>query len=344
MDSTPSLRERLISSWYLPHLTLLTAALLPLSWLFRVISDCRRALYRSGLMRSETVRVPVIIVGNIAVGGTGKTPLAAWLVRALRQRGRHPGIVARGYRGADPAVRAVTSDDDPQQSGDEPVLLARSGVPVWIGADRVAAARGLLAAHQDVDVIISDDGLQHYRLARTVEIVVIDGARGFGNRSRLPAGPLREPVARIATADAVVVNSAPATAESIAYAGIPEFSMRLTGERLVSLNDPSRSIEPAALRGKRVHAIAGIGNPERFFAALRAGGLDPVCHPFPDHHQYSAKDLDWPDADAILMTDKDAIKCRSFADPRMWRLPVEAEVGPGLIELILEKLNGRQTA
>ena len=344
MDSTPSLRERLIRDWYLPHLTPLTASLLPLSWLFRALTGGRRALYRSGLLRSKALPVPVVIVGNITVGGTGKTPLVAWLVQALRHRGRHPGIVARGYGGADPAVRAVTGDDDPHRSGDEPVLLARTGVPVWIGADRVAAARGLIAAHPDVDVIVSDDGLQHYRLARTVEIVVMDGARGFGNRSLLPAGPLREPVGRIDAVDAVVVNGLQSESESIAFGRTSVFGMRLAGERLFSMIDSSRSIEPAALRGKRVHALAGIGNPERFFATLRAQGLDPVCHPFPDHHQYCADDLDWPDADAILMTDKDAIKCRSFADARMWRLPVDAEVGPELLELILEKLNGRQTA
>ncbi|MEP7085133.1 MAG: tetraacyldisaccharide 4'-kinase, partial [Betaproteobacteria bacterium] len=159
-----------------------------------------------------------------------------------------------------------------------------------------------------------------------------------------PAGPLREPVARIAAADAVVINGGDAAARSIAGIPPPVFMMRLTGGRLVSLSAPARSIAASDLRGKRVHALAGIGNPERFFATLRALGLEPVCHPFPDHHRYSADDLRLPEAEAIVMTDKDAIKCTGIADARMWRLPVAAEVEPGLIELILEKLHGRETA
>ncbi len=344
MDSTPSLRERLVRDWYRPRLTPLTSALLPLSWLFGVVTGVRRWLQRSGHSRSSMLPVPVIVVGNITVGGTGKTPLVAWLVQALRERGRHPGIISRGYGGADATARAVADDADPLQAGDEPVLLVRSGAPVWIGSDRGAAARGLLAAHPEVDVIVSDDGLQHYALARAIEIVVIDGARGFGNGELLPAGPLREPVARIESADAVVVNGGGAAAKSLAASSGPKFAMRLAGERLVSLSDPLRTVAPVALRGQRVHAVAGIGNPARFFAALRALGLDPVCHPFPDHHRYTAQDLALADAETIVMTDKDAIKCGSLADARMWRLPVTAEVDPGLIELILEKLHGRKTA
>jgi tetraacyldisaccharide 4'-kinase len=283
-------------------------------------------------------------VGNITAGGTGKTPLVAWLAAALTQRGKHPGIVSRGHGGATASPRAVRAADDPRAVGDEPLLLARSGLPVWIGRDRVAAARGLLGSHPQVDVIVSDDGLQHYRLRRAVEIVVVDGRRGFGNGALLPAGPLREPLARAGTVDALVVNGAPADAASLAALQAPVFAMRLVGERFVSLIDGAQSTVAGAFRGRRVHAIAGIGHPERFFADLRALGLDPVCHPFPDHHRYTARDLALPDAEAILMTDKDAIKCRELADARMWTLPVEAAVAPGLIERILEKIHGPQAA
>jgi tetraacyldisaccharide 4'-kinase len=344
MDSPPSFRERLVRDWYLPRLTLLTAALSPLSWLFRGIAGARRALYRSGLLRPALLPVPVIVVGNITAGGTGKTPLAAWLVRALRARGMHPGIVSRGHDGANTTPRAVCDGDDPRATGDEPLLLARTGSPVWIGRDRVAAARGLLGSHPEVDVIVSDDGLQHYRLPRAVEIVVVDGQRGFGNGALLPAGPLREPLARANTVDAIVVNGAALNPVPMLAIGVPTFAMRLSGERFRSLVEAERSVGAEAFGGQRMYAIAGIGNPERFFGSLRALGLDPICRAFPDHHAYTAQELAFPDADAILMTDKDAIKCQALADARMWTLPVEAIVAPGLIERILEKMHGRQAA
>ncbi|MEO8134335.1 MAG: tetraacyldisaccharide 4'-kinase [Betaproteobacteria bacterium] len=340
--SAPTFRERLVRDWYLPRLTLLTALLLPLSWLFRGIAAMRRRLYRMHLLRSATLPVPVIIIGNITAGGTGKTPLVAWLAGRLVRAGRRPGIVSRGHGGSNEVPRAVRAGDDALAVGDEPLLLARTGVPVWIGANRVAAARRLLAAHPDLDVVISDDGLQHYRLARAVEIVVVDGARGFGNGRLLPAGPLREPVARSAAADAIVING-PSSAPS-ATADVPRFALRLAGETFRRLIDPAQTARAGDFAGKRIHAIAGIGNPERFFASLRALGLNPACHAFPDHHAYRAADLAFPDADYILMTDKDAIKCTTLADSRMWTLPVTAEVDDGLIERILEKLNGRQAA
>jgi tetraacyldisaccharide 4'-kinase len=344
MDSAPSFRERLVRDWYLPRPTLLTAALLPLSWLFRGMAGVRRSLYCSGLWRTASLPVPVVVVGNITAGGTGKTPLVAWLVRALREHGLHPGIVSRGHGGVNATPRAVQAGDDPCAAGDEPLLLARTGSPVWIGRDRVAAARALLGSHPGIDVIVSDDGLQHYRLPRAVEIVVVDGQRGFGNGALLPAGPLREPLARANSVDAIVVNGAQSNAGAMIAIDVPVFAMRLTGERFVSLVDATRAVGAEVFRGQRVHAIAGIGNPERFFGSLRALGLDPVCHAFPDHHAYTAPELALPDAQAILMTDKDAIKCQALADARMWTLPVEAAVGPGLIERILEKMHGRQAA
>jgi tetraacyldisaccharide 4'-kinase len=344
MDSAPSFRERLVREWYLPHPTLLTAVLLPLSWLFRAVAGIRRGLYRRGLVQAAPLPVPVIVVGNITAGGTGKTPLVAWLVRALREHGWQPGIVSRGYGGNDASARAVQAGNDPRATGDEPLLLAGSGTPVWIGRDRAAAARGLLGAHPEVDVIVSDDGLQHYRLPRAVEIVVVDGRRGLGNGALLPAGPLRETSARLETVDAIVVNGAQSASTAIVAGNVPVFSMQLAGERFVSLVDATRSVGAVAFLDKRVHAVAGIGNPERFFASLRALGLEPVCHAFADHHAYTAQDLALPAADAILMTDKDAIKCVALADGRMWTLPVEAVVERGLIEQILEKLHGRQAA
>ena len=350
IDSAPSFRERLVRDWYRPALTPLTTLLLPLSWLFAAIAGGRRAVYRTGIARAALLPVPVIIVGNITAGGTGKTPLVAWLARALAAHGLHPGIVSRGHGGANAAPRAVARGDDPRQAGDEPLLLARTGVPVWIGRDRLAAARGLLRAHPGTDVLVSDDGLQHYRLPRAVEILVVDGERGFGNGALLPAGPLREPAARANAVDAIVVNGGTSGAVRAAWAAaaagraVPEFSMRLEGARFASLTDAARSASAADFRGRRVHAIAGIGNPGRFFASLRALGLDPVCHAFADHHAYAGSDLALPDAEVILMTDKDAIKCGAMADARMWTLPVEAAPAPGLIELILEKLHGPQTA
>jgi tetraacyldisaccharide 4'-kinase len=344
MDSAPSFRESLVRDWYLPRLTLLSAALLPLSWLYRAVAGVRRALYRSGLLRAVSLPVPVVVVGNITAGGTGKTPLVAWLVGALRDRGLHPGIVSRGHGGANATPRAVQVGDDPRVAGDEPLLLARTGSPVWIGRDRVAAARALLVSDPGIDVIVSDDGLQHYRLSRVAEILVVDGQRGFGNGALLPAGPLREPAARANSVDAVVVNGAQSGAGAVLETKVPVFAMRLVGERFVSLVETTKAVGVAAFRGQRVHAVAGIGNPERFFGSLRALGLDPVCHAFPDHYAYTAQDLALPEAGVILMTDKDAIKCQALADARMWTLPVQADVAPGLIERILEKMHGRQAA
>ena len=344
MDSTPSFRELLVRDWYLPCLTPRTAALLPLSWLFGGVASARRRLHASGLLCPSPLPVPVIVVGNITAGGTGKTPLVAWLVGALQERGLRPGIVSRGYGGAHTSPRAAKVGDDPRVVGDEPLLLARAGVPVWVGRDRVAAAKGLIDSSPEVDVIVADDGLQHYRLCRAFEIVVVDGGRGFGNGALLPAGPLREPLSHAGTVDAIVVNGAQSNPALLRGIDVPIFAMELKGDLFVNLMEPARQVVAADFRGQRVHAVAGIGNPKRFFEFLRAQGLDPVCHAFADHHDYRAGDLALPGADAILMTDKDAIKCQTLADARMWRLPVTAAVGPGLIERILEKIHGPQAA
>ena len=340
-----TLADRLVDAWYSPRTTLAAALLLPLSLFFRVAVALRRAGYRSGLLHSVALPVPVVIVGNITVGGSGKTPLVAALAQALAQRGFHPGIVSRGYGrdrdDGDPLP--VDPDADPRRVGDEPLLLARAGYPVVVARDRVAAGRALLAGHPTCDVILADDGLQHYRLQRDVEIAVVDAARALGNGWLLPAGPLREPASRLRAVDAVVVL----TVEG-AHAPPPElrgaFTMTLVGVRFVRVDDPLTTLPASAFAREGVHALAGIGHPARFFAQLAALGIAATPHPFADHHRFVAGDLALPEAQAILMTEKDALKCETFADERCWYLPVRARIDEALVNLIEGKLRGSQAA
>lgn len=333
-------RVRLQAHWYRAGFSPLLLPLLPVAWCFAALATIRRLGFRLGLLRSHALSRPVVVVGNISVGGTGKTPLVVWLARRLRDAGRHPGIISRGFGGAGSVVR-VTPESDPHAVGDEPVLLARhAGVPVFVGRDRVAAGGALIAACPEVDVIICDDGLQHYRLQRDVEIVVADG-RGFGNGHRLPAGPLREPLARLREVDALVCNGAPAID---APSGLPRFSMELTGRELVSLADPARRCAPDVLRGQRLCAVAGIGDPERFFATLQGAGLVFEARAFVDHHVYRAEDFAFVGDRVLLMTEKDAVKCAGLFAGEAWVLPVAATVAPDLASFVLEKLDGRQTA
>ncbi len=313
--------------------------LLPASLLFGLIAAIRRALYRSGLLRSEKLPVPVIVIGNITVGGSGKTPLTLWLAQQLAERGWHPGIISRGYGGAAASPRAVSPGDSAEAVGDEPLLMALRGLcPVWIGRDRPAAAHALLQAHPECDVLLSDDGLQHYRLRRDVEIAVVDGSRRFGNGFLMPAGPLRERPSRLRTVDAVVINGGAARSG--------EYVMRLEGAAFQNLANPASSRTAGDFGGLRVHAIAGIGHPQRFFDHLKSLGLVVQSHPFPDHHHYTAADLAFRDADAILMTEKDAVKCAPFANEKCWALRVDARLDPMLAHHILERIvpHGRQTA
>jgi tetraacyldisaccharide 4'-kinase len=302
----------------------------------------RRALYRVGLLRAESLPVPVVIVGNITVGGSGKTPLVIHLASALRVLGRHPGIVSRGYRGDATSVAEVTAASDPAAVGDEPLLLARrAGCPVFVGRDRPAAARTLLAGYPQCDVILADDGLQHYRLQRDVEIAVFD-ERGTMNGWCLPAGPLREPVARVAQVDAVVLNGT-AVPPAPTF-DRPVFVMHLLGESFHRLDDPRITCGAADLAGGILHAVAGIGAPQRFFARLREMGLDFAGHSFLDHHNFSADDLAFA-GDAILTTEKDAVKLtRLSLSLPVWVLPVTADVSPDLAAFVLEKLNGLPSA
>jgi tetraacyldisaccharide 4'-kinase len=317
--------------------------LIPLCWLFGAAVAVRQWLYRIGGLHRERMRVPVIIVGNITVGGTGKTPSVLWLVDCLQEHGYRPGILTRGYGGSED-LQEVRPDSDPARAGDESVLLAkRAAVPVFAGRDRAHAARALLFAYPGRDVLVSDDGLQHYGLARDVEIAVVDGERRFGNGWLLPAGPLREPVRRLTSVDAVLV-----VGDSVLPAvRTPQFLANLTGDSFENLLNPEFRVSAAHLRDKALHAVAGIGNPQRFFSQLQRMGLTFRAHPFPDHFRFRPDDLAFAGDDVVLMTEKDAVKCSAFARENWWSLPVEAEVDPALGDLILAKLrslHGRQAA
>lgn len=337
-------------AWIEPHwqrFTPVSAALCPLSLLFGAAAAARRAAYRNGFIARVRLPVPVIVAGNITAGGTGKTPLALWLAARLRARGYTPGIVCRGYGGRSRLPQRVLPASDPYLLGDEAVLLARrSGCEVWTAADRVAAGRSLLAgARPACDVLISDDGLQHYALERDVEICVVDAARGFGNGWLLPAGPLRELPSRLATVDAVVIHAGdggdPHPSIGGMAADIPRFTMRLQGSEFRNLRDPARRVGPEYFRGRRVHAVAGIGDPQRFFRHLQGLGIDVTPHPFPDHHPYAESDIAYAGAEAVLMTEKDAVKCRRFAAESHWELAVEAVPDDALGERVLQLLRSR---
>jgi tetraacyldisaccharide 4'-kinase len=279
----------------------------------------RRGAYRRGWLRAHRIDVPVIVVGNLNVGGSGKTPLVIALVESLREAGWNPGVASRGYGRHSRGQQRVDANTRPSAGGDEPVLIARrTGAPVIVDADRIAAARALL--EQGCDVIVADDGLQHYRLHRDIEIEVIDAARGYGNGQLLPAGPLREPPQRGLDCDLHVVNGGEF---NDTMAG--RYGMRLRGDELVAL-DGTRRLPLAALAGRRVHAIAGIGDPSRFFRALVHAGLEVVEHAFADHHAYLAQDFAFTETLPIAMTEKDAVKCAGFALADAWMLPVRAEL------------------
>lgn len=311
--------------------------LVPLSIAYGAACGARRALYARRLRRTVRLARPVVVVGNLTVGGTGKTPLVCWLAGRLAERGFKPGIVTRGYGGAARGARRVDPSDDPALAGDEPVLLARrSGLPVAAGRDRPAAAQLLIDA--GCDVIVSDDGLQHYALARDCEVVVIDGDRRFGNGWLLPAGPLRETRSRLASADAVVVNGGRPLLEGA-------FSMRLEAQGAVALDGGRRS-PLTAFTGLTVHAVAGIGHPERFFNMLRAHGIEVIGHPLPDHARLGPQDIRFPDRRPVLMTEKDAVKCADAADERHWYVPVSACFDGGesntLLDRVTDRIAGRE--
>lgn len=327
--------------------------LLPLSYGYRAVTNLRRRLYRMGCLSCVRLPVPVIVVGNISVGGSGKTPLTVWIVELLRANGYRPGVVSRGHGGkAEHWPQWVTADSDPALVGDEPVLITRhTGCPLAVAPRRAEAAALLLTG--GCDVIVADDGLQHYALARDIEIAVVDGVRRHGNGACLPAGPLREPVSRLDSVDFVVCNGEPAPGE---------YAMALQGDTALNLADGRRRLL-AEFAGP-VHALAGIGNPRRFFEHLRRAGLELDERSLPDHHVFHATDLEFGDSRPVLMTEKDAVKCAALAEireislrrdisapppaRRHWYVPVQAQLdpafGPRLLQLIQEKTHGLETA
>lgn len=314
--------------------------LIPLEALFRQVVTFRRWSYRNGLKRISRLPVPIIVVGNLTVGGTGKTPLVIWLARFLKENGFRPGIISRGYgasRGRRP-VR-VAEDSDVHAVGDEPLLIARrTGCPVFVFPQRAEAAKALLG-RTDCDIILSDDGLQHYALYRDVEIAVVDGARQFGNGHCLPAGPLREPIERLSSVDLRIYS---------AEAPPGEYFMSLDGGVAVNLQEEQVKKPLRSFGGRAFYAIAGIGNPQRFFSHLRSFGLKFDSREFPDHHQYRVEDLGFAEGLPIVMTEKDAIKCRTFGASNLWYVPVEAmlptEFGVNLLTILKAKCNGQKTA
>jgi tetraacyldisaccharide 4'-kinase len=333
----------------------LACALYPLSLLFRALAGLRGLLYRAGVLRSGRLPVPVIVVGNIFIGGTGKTPLTIWLIGQLRAAGLTPGVISRGFGSKGAAPRPVTALSTPAEVGDEPVLIAtRAACPVFVSRDRAEAGRALLAAHPEVDVIVTDDGLQHYALQRDVEIVLFDG-RGVGNGWTLPAGPLREAPSR--RRDFTVINlpaadAGPDAALAAALGGAP-YRMTLAGahaERLADRRErvPLADLATIAGAGGRIVAAAGIGNPGRFFAMLRGAGLAVDELALPDHHDFLDRPFAQLQAEVILVTEKDAVKCAHIEelrnDPRLWVVPVEARIDAALAEHIVEKCRGRTFA
>lgn len=314
------LAERLVNAWYQGHPALLL--LRPLEWLYRAVVQRKRQRFLAGQSPSYRAPVPVIVVGNITVGGTGKTPLILYLIDHCRARGLRVGVVSRGYGAQPPSVPwRVTAEQSADEAGDEPLLLVqRSGVALMIDPDRARAVQALLSA-EPLDLILCDDGLQHYRLARDLELVLIDVVRGLGNGRCLPAGPLREPQARLQSVDAVLFNGASAdSAEG--------FGFTLQPTALVNVASGERQSLGVFAPGQAVHAVAGIGNPQRFFRTLEALNWRPIAHAFADHATYSAASLEFSPSLPLLMTEKDAVKCRAFAQPDWWYLAVDARPSP----------------
>ncbi|MDY7218000.1 tetraacyldisaccharide 4'-kinase [Denitrificimonas sp. JX-1] len=329
------LSERLLQAWYQGHPVL--AVLWPLEQLYRFIVQRKRKQFVQGITASYRAPVPVIVVGNITVGGTGKTPLILWLIEQCRAQGLSVGVVSRGY-GAQPDrfPWTVSATDTAEQAGDEPLLIVqRTAVPLVIAPRRAQAVQKLLAEHP-VDIILSDDGLQHYALARDLELVLIDAARGLGNQRCLPMGPLREPATRLATVDAVLVNGAQQDSEQ-------GYAMHLQPTGLVHVRSGRReplNFFPAA---QKMHAVAGIGNPQRFFKTLEGLNWKPIAHAFADHAEFSPQDLEFADDLPVLMTEKDAVKCRAFAADNCWYLQVAAQPSPAFARWLGHRLQNLLT-
>lgn len=319
----------LTNSWY--HPTPLTWLLLPLSWLYRLIILLRRQAYRVGIFKQLSLPVPVIVVGNISVGGSGKTPFVIWLARYLKQQGWRPGIISRGYGGkAEHYPCNVHQHSLASEVGDEPLLIhRRTQCPVVVAADRLAAGKQLLAEN-DCNIIITDDGLQHYRLQRDLEIVILDKNRGLGNQACLPAGPLRESTSRLQTVNFIIHHGEGSNAD---------LTMQLQIQQAIQLQKEITQKPLCEFSNTPVHVVAGIGHPQRFFDQLQQQfGLTVIPHAFADHHRYTAADFQFAEPYPILMTEKDAVKCQAFATNNMWYVPAEAQLSPSLGPEIDKKL------
>lgn len=313
--------------------------LLPLSWLY---GGLRRLIAAQRSLPSPTP-VPVIVVGNVTVGGVGKTPVVVWLVERLRARGLRVGVVSRGYGRSSQGLHVAVDPPDPTVLGDEPAMLRdRLRVPVAVAERRMDAVTALAPG---VDVIVSDDGLQHTAMARAAEIAVVDGQRGLGNGWLLPAGPLREPATRLRSVDVVLVRDpTPAIGEQLSALGVHAVNLTVEAgsiRRVDGSGEGGTTLED--WRGREVHAVAGIGFPERFFATLRAAGVQPIVHAFADHHAFTPADLDFGDTLPVLMTAKDAIKCAAFAAPHWHCLDVHAKLSASALaamDALLDRVVG----
>ena len=318
-----AMSDRLLKGWYEGHPALLL--LRPLEALYRRVVQRKRARFLAGEGEIYRAPVPVVVVGNITVGGTGKTPLILWLIEHCRRSGLRVGVVSRGYGARPPHLPwRVEASHSAETAGDEPLLIVqRCGVPLMIDPDRGRAVNALLDS-EPLDLILSDDGLQHYRLARDLELVLIDAARGLGNRRCLPAGPLREPAERLLSVDALLYNGAPDDRDG-------GFAFSLQPTTLVNLQTGERLPVDHFAKGQAVHAVAGIGNPQRFFNTLETLHWRPIPHAFADHASYSAEVLSFTPSLPLVMTEKDAVKCRAFAQPDWWYLAVDARPSPAFV-------------
>ena len=331
-------QELVLHAWHKKN-ALFYLVLIPLSWIFFIVTALRRWAYQLGLLKSYALRVPVIVVGNINMGGSGKTPVVMWLVQQLKQKGHNPGVISRGYGVSAKLPINVTASSQASVVGDESLLIARRcACPVFIGVDRAHAGLELLKAYPECDVIISDDGLQHYRLKRDIEIAIVN-EDGLNNDTLeaariLPAGPMRESINRLNTVDAIVCNGQK-TIDSA-------YEMQLVGDQFYNLLDNHLIAKVVDFKGKSIKAFAGIGKPERFFAHLRQLGLTFAGVSFEDHHAFTAQDLAKLDSDVLIMTEKDAVKCQNFAQAHHWVLPVEANIDAALLDKVLEKIRNKQ--
>lgn len=320
--------QKLTNAWY--NKSPLLYLLAPIAWLYQAFAQLKRWLYTSGIIKTQRFSAPVIVVGNITVGGTGKTPLVIALAQLLLKHGYKPGIVSRGYGGKPSTLPLyVTPDTSPTEAGDETVLIAqRTGCPVVVSPNRVDAVNTLINTHH-CNVILSDDGMQHYRMHRDIEIAVVDGDRRLGNALCLPAGPLREPISRLKHVDFIVSNGS---------ALENEWSMSLIPDEIHLIKDPKQTLSLETAQQQPIHAVAGIGNPARFFKQLENMGFSVIPHPFSDHHPYISKDILFDDGKLVIMTEKDAVKCKPFAQAYHYCLPVKVQFNDKFSDKLLEKL------